>query len=135
VATILVIDDDAALRDLLRKVLEAEGHHVATAREGAEGLLIYRSAPCNVVITDLFMPGKDGIETIQELRASRADTRIIAMSGGASAGDLGPLMDARLLGADIALPKPFAMAVMVRAVRALIGSDEDAGSDTSGPAV
>jgi DNA-binding response OmpR family regulator len=135
VATILVIDDDAALRDLLRRVLELEGHHVVTAREGAEGLLIFRSAPCDLVVTDLFMPGKDGIETIQELRASHSDARIIAMSGGASTGDMGPLMDARLLGADIALPKPFAMAAMIRAVRALLGSEGEYNGDDPDPGV
>jgi DNA-binding response OmpR family regulator len=128
--TILVIDDDAALRDVLRRTLEREGYRVVTARDGAEGLLLYRSAPCAVVVTDLFMPGKDGIETIQELRGDFPDARIIAMSGGAARGDMGTLTDARLFGADIAMPKPFTMASMARAVRTLLQrqSGEGAGS-------
>jgi DNA-binding response OmpR family regulator len=123
-ATILVIDDDAALRDVIRRTLERDGHRVVVARDGDEGLLIFRSAPCDLVITDVFMPGKDGIETIQELRVQHPGLRIICMSGGASTGDMGPLTDARLLGADIALPKPFAMATLARAVKTLLRADE-----------
>ncbi|HSJ23396.1 MAG TPA: response regulator [Longimicrobiales bacterium] len=119
-ATILVIDDDPALRELLRKTLEHDGHRVITAADGAEGLDVYRSVACDIVVTDLFMPGKDGIETIQELRMEFPEARIIAMSGGASTGDMGSLMDARLLGADLALPKPFTMASMSRAVESLL---------------
>lgn len=119
-ATVLVIDDDPALRGLLRKTLEHDGHHVLTASEGAEGLELYRSVDCDIVVTDLFMPGKDGIETIQELRMEFPEARIIAMSGGASTGDMGSLMDARMLGADLALPKPFTMASMSKAVQSLL---------------
>jgi DNA-binding response OmpR family regulator len=124
-ATVLVIDDDPALRDILRRTLERDGHRVVTAREGEEGLRAFRSAPCDIVVTDLFMPGKDGIETIQELRMEYPAARIIAMSGGASTKDMGPLMDARLLGADIALPKPFSMASLSRAVKTLLHRDPD----------
>lgn len=128
-ATILVIDDDPALRDLLRKTLERDGHHVVTAGDGDEGLQAFRTGRCDIVVTDLFMPGKDGIETIQELRMEFPDAKIIAMSGGASTGDMGPLMDARLLGADIALPKPFSMASMSRAVKTLLNRDPESNGD------
>jgi DNA-binding response OmpR family regulator len=135
-ATILVIDDDPALRDVIRRALERDGHRVITAHEGEEGLRAYRSERCDIVVTDLFMPGKDGIETIQELRLEFAEARIIAISGGASTKDMGPLMDARLLGADIAIPKPFPMASLSRAVKTLLHrdpEDDGGGEDAAAP--
>jgi DNA-binding response OmpR family regulator len=135
-ATVLVIDDDPALRDVIRRALERDGHRVITAHEGEEGLRAYRSEPCDIVVTDLFMPGKDGIETIQELRLEFPEARIIAMSGGASTRDMGPLMDARLLGADVAMPKPFPMASLSRAVKTLLHrdpDDNDGGEDGAAP--
>src|ERR1700736_5617015 len=77
---ILLIEDNDALRPLLRKSLETAGHEVAEARHGAEGLRLYRERPADVVVCDLFMPEKDGLETIRELRAS-GDVKIIAISG------------------------------------------------------
>jgi two-component system, chemotaxis family, chemotaxis protein CheY len=88
-----------------------------------------------VVVTDLFMPGLDGIETIQMLRDEFPGARIIAISGGASSGEMGPLKDARMLGADVALPKPFAMAALGRAVRALVERGAAAGEESFDPDV
>jgi CheY-like chemotaxis protein len=129
-AAILVIEDDDVLRRLLRRALERDGHVVHEAGEGAEGVALYRRTRCDVVITDLFMPGQDGIETIQQLREENDGVRIIAISGGASSGDMGPLADARLFGADIALPKPFPIASLSRAVGVLLESGEHHGSGT-----
>ena len=104
---ILIIDDDDALRATVRKVLERDGHSVREAADGAEGLEAIESDPPDLVITDLFMPEKEGIETILELRESHPDLRILAVSGGGRVGPGGPLSDAEALGADASLAKPF----------------------------
>jgi CheY-like chemotaxis protein len=119
-ATILVIDDDDAVRRMVRLSLERAGHQVAEARNGMEGAMLYRSRSFDLVITDVFMPEQDGIETIQELRGEYPSIRILAISGGGSAGLSGPLTDARLLGADDVLAKPFDAAHLVTAVEVLL---------------
>ncbi len=81
VARILVVDDDNAIRRLLRVVLERRGHSVVEAANGAEGLRCYRAAPTDLVITDIQMPVMDGLQMIKELRGAFPTAKIIAMSG------------------------------------------------------
>jgi two-component system, chemotaxis family, chemotaxis protein CheY len=119
-ATILIIDDEASVRLLVRRTLERAGYEVTEAVNGVEGVRAYRASPTDVVITDLYMPEQDGIETIQLLREEFPAARIIAMSGGASLGSAGPLHDARLLGADATLPKPFSLEALTRTVAQLL---------------
>ena len=119
-STVLIIDDDAAMRRMIRTWLQRDGYHVAVARDGAEGMALYRTAPADVVITDVFMPGQDGIETIQQLREEFPDSRIIAISGGPVSGTNDSLTDAKLLGANITLAKPFTMDLLTRALTELI---------------
>ncbi|CAN5621439.1 response regulator [soil metagenome] len=118
-ACILVIDDDVAVRRMIRTVLERGGHTVVEAGDGAEGMKLYHAHDVDVVITDLYMPGQDGIETIQLLREEAPDCRILAISGGASVGSEGPLRDARMLGANDVLAKPFDRAQLLDAVKRL----------------
>lgn len=104
---ILVIDDDEALRRTLRRTLERAGHTVIEAGDGNRGLEVLRAERPALVVTDLVMPDRDGIETIQAIRAEFDGVKIIAMSG---AGRMDPeerLTDAELLGADATLRKPF----------------------------
>jgi CheY-like chemotaxis protein len=108
-ASILIMDDDQAVRTMMRRALERAGHRVSEAQDGAEGMKLYRDAPVDLVITDLYMPGQDGIETIQQLRDEFPRSRIIAMSGGASVAAEGPLRDAEMFGADATIAKPFTM--------------------------
>ena len=108
-ASILIMDDDQAVRHMMRRALERAGHRVSEAEDGAEGMRLYRDTPMDLVITDLYMPGQDGIETIQQLRDEFPRSRIIAMSGGASVAAEGPLRDAEMFGADATLAKPFTM--------------------------
>lgn len=121
-AHILVIDDDAPLRSLVREILEREGHSVADAEDGDEGLHLFRERLPDLVITDIIMPGKEGIETIQELRGECPGVRILAISGGGTRGPSGPLWDARLLGADETLAKPFRIAELRDAVRRILST-------------
>ena len=108
-ASILIMDDDQAVRTMMRRALERAGHRVSEAQDGAVGMRLYRDTPVDLVITDLYMPGQDGIETIQQLRDEFPSSRIIAMSGGASVAAEGPLRDAVMFGADATIAKPFTM--------------------------
>jgi CheY-like chemotaxis protein len=115
-ARILLIDDNALLRTLLRLQLEAAGHEVLEAADGGEGIRLYRSQPVDLVLCDLFMPGKEGLETIRELRGSGAG-RIIAISGDGPLDASDFLRIATMLGAARALNKPFDAATLLEAVR------------------
>lgn len=123
-ANIVVIDDDSALCDVMRRILEREGHDVRTAENGVAGMqLIAESAP-DLVITDLLMPEKEGIETIMEIGELFPGVRIIAISGaGTMEDEAGPLADAELLGATATLSKPFSVEQLLALVDRTLGSD------------
>lgn len=104
-ASILVIDDDEALRLLLRTILEADGHQVREAGNGRIGLALYRAQTADVVITDILMPEQDGMEVILELTREFLDARVIAMTG--ASGNQNFLSVAKLFGARHILEKPF----------------------------
>lgn len=119
-ADILLIDDDAGIRRLLRAALLKAGHSVRLATDGVEGVAQYRELPADLVITDVYMPRQDGIETIQQLREEFPASRILAISGGAAQGVTGPLQDAVLFGADATLAKPFTMDRLLKTVAELL---------------
>lgn len=104
-ASILIIDDDEALRHLLRDILQTEGHEIREAANGREGLALYRAQPADLVITDILMPEQDGMEVILELTREFLDARVIAMSG--ASGEQNLLSVAKLFGARHILEKPF----------------------------
>lgn len=103
---ILVIDDDDLVRESIKLGLELADYQVAQANDGAVGLKIAVQGAFDLVITDILMPNKEGIETIQELRRKKPALKIIAISGGDRRG--GSFLDmAEKLGADKTLRKPF----------------------------
>jgi CheY-like chemotaxis protein len=106
VAHILIIDDQDHVRRLILDLLP-QHHRVLEAKNGVEGLRVYRQQPVDLVLCDLFMPDKDGIETIRELRRHNPAVKIVAMSGGSFDGRMNLLGVARALGADGVLGKPF----------------------------
>lgn len=114
--SILVIDDDDGLRDALRRNLQKAGYQVVEACEGGQGLQQLEHAAVDLVILDIFMPGKEGLETITELRRSHSNLRVIAMSGGGSSGMIDILQAARLFGARRTLTKPFTREQLLEAV-------------------
>ena len=118
--TILIIDDDQSLRDSLRRTLRREGYTVVEAAEGVEGLKVLKSHPVDVVLVDLFMPGKEGLETIAELRRSHPGIKIIAMSGGGEKGHMDVLKAAKLMGARRTLAKPFSREDLIEALDDLL---------------
>ena len=123
-ADIIIIDDEEALRSTMRKILERAGHEVREAADGDQGIELVRERVADLVITDIFMPGKEGMETIQELKEEFPDVRILAVSGGATLGASGPLMDAELFGADGSLAKPFTVESLQNAVTEVLDGAE-----------
>ena len=113
---ILVVDDDLQLREMLRQMLEQVGYEIIDAPNGKVALDLYRESPTDLIITDLIMPEKEGIETIIELRREFPDARIIAISGGGRFVTEDYLYIARKLGALHTLSKPFKRQDMLDAV-------------------
>jgi DNA-binding response OmpR family regulator len=120
VANILLVDDEEQLRSMLRLVLEEAGHVVQEASDGQKALESFKNQQPDVVVTDLVMPNKEGIETIMELRRIRRDVKIIAMSGGGRNNANDYLSLAKRFGACITLTKPFANKEMLDAVTAAL---------------
>jgi two-component system response regulator MtrA len=112
---ILVIDDDVLLLRTISRILIADGHEVFTANDGERAMVMYRDLQPDMVITDIFMPGQEGIETILRLRRNDNPVKILAISGT----DAEMLDTARLIGADDILEKPFRAQELVSRVRAL----------------
>jgi CheY-like chemotaxis protein len=116
--SILVVDDDAAIRVLLREILIGAGYRVSLAADGNEAIDFVRQQAVDLVITDLFMPEREGMETIQDLLTLRPGLPIIAMSG--EGRDLLPV--ARLLGARATVAKPFRSEELLETVASLLRS-------------
>jgi two-component system, chemotaxis family, chemotaxis protein CheY len=116
-ARIIVIDDNDAVRLTMRRTLERAGHEVLEASDGEAGLKLLAETGAPLVITDIFMPGQDGIVTVRRIRKEFPGVRVIAVSGGDATGRMDLRKDAELLGAERTLRKPFAPAELVRAVQ------------------
>lgn len=118
-ARILILDDEEAMREVTRMVLEEDGHEVEEASNGVAGLEMFRARPADVVLTDLIMPQKDGIETIRDLRREFPDVKIVAISGRGGTGVNANLERARRIGADLTIQKPCEPRDIREAVRSL----------------
>ena len=117
-ARILIIDDDVQILKMLRKMLESEGYEVVDAVDGNKGLKLYREDPTDLVITDIIMPEKEGIETIIDLRREFPEAKIVAMSGGGHGEAESYLHMAKRLGAQRTLTKPFGKGELLEAIGA-----------------
>jgi len=119
---ILVLDDDIEMRQLLRLMLEQAGYEVVAAGGGYEGMRLFRKEPTDLVITEMTMPEKDGIETIRELQRDFPRVKIIAISGGGQRVDPQRVLKiARDFGAAHTFAKPFKREALLEAVQTLIG--------------
>lgn len=115
---VLVVDDNEDIRDLIQVILTAAGYHVEVAPDGRAAIAAHRREPFELIITDLFMPHQDGIETIGTLRKSFPDVRVIAVSGGGRLlASTGYLATALAIGANAALSKPFEPELLLQTVR------------------
>ncbi len=119
-ARILVVDDDEQIRFMLRIILEREGYEVTDAPNGKWALALLVDAPADLVIIDIIMPVKEGIQTIIELRRDYPDLKIIAISGGGYVSAQQYLDSAVEFGADCTLAKPIPRADLLKAVRELL---------------
>ena len=116
-ATILVVDDDRQVCALLKEVLEEQGYTVESAVNGIEGISRYRNLPADLIIIDILMPEKEGLETILDLRREFPRVKIIAMSGGSERAKLNLLDLARRLGAQYTVNKPFQLQTITDLVK------------------
>lgn len=105
--SILVVDDEAPVREIMELTLRQAGHRVQCVGDGVKASRTLRSAPFDVLITDLLMPDRDGLELIREARRDFPLMRIIATSGGGRVAGDQYLQLARGMGAHAVLPKPF----------------------------
>jgi CheY-like chemotaxis protein len=112
-AVILVIDDERDIRELLREALEGAGHRVLTAGDGRDGLRVFHANRPDLVITDIFMPKRSGIDLVLQLGRLHPPPKIIAMSGVAGKGFLDASTEANVTRTFV---KPFDVQEVVRVV-------------------
>ena len=121
--TVLVVDDDEQLRGVVKLILLDSGYAVLEAANGGEVSALYDQHHPDLVITDLLMPDKEGLEVIMELNRSDHHARIIAMSGGGRINAESYLLLANKLGVRRTLTKPFTPDQLLEAVRLELGSE------------
>ena len=127
--SILLIEDDDAYREVLANALVEHGYAVTQAADGDKGVKLFRTAPTDLVLTDIVMPNKEGIATVMELRRDHPKLGIIAMSGGAALEPMLYLKIAGTFGATRTLKKPFDLPTLlttIEEVLAAAGKDEPA---------
>jgi DNA-binding NtrC family response regulator len=121
-STVLLIDDDSGMRDMIRRMLESAKYDVLDATSGVAGIALFRERRPDVVLTDILMPDKDGVETLREIRKIDPQARVIAMSGGGRAKYTNFLKVAKEFGATETIEKPFRREELLAAVaRVLAG--------------
>ena len=122
--SILIIDDEQGILSVLKDTLMLEGFNVLTAIDGIEGLKLFNDNKVDLVITDILMPRKEGIETIIEMKKICPEINIIAMSGGGKNQPEGYLGIAKQLGAKYTFAKPFDISDLIDAVNELLEEKE-----------
>ncbi len=125
---ILVIDDEPTALDLVRRILEMNGYEVLVATNGQKGVDLFLEQPCDLVVTDMVMPVKDGLQTILDLRSHVPDLPVVAISGGGTISKERYLAVAGYLDRVITVAKPFALEDITEAVKKLL---QDQNSEDS----
>jgi DNA-binding NtrC family response regulator len=118
--SILIVDDEPGIRELLCMMMVAAGHTAVTAEDGVQAPKVMAAQPIDIVITDLLMPERDGLEFITEIRKLYPKVKIIAMSGGGHIARDSYLRIAKNFGAHMLLEKPFSQAGVLSAVDAVM---------------
>ena len=128
VAIIVIVDDDPTIRLIASEMLRHEDHAVVQASDGDEALEVVSILPVDLVVLDMLMPNRDGLETITQLKAAHPEVRILAISSGGQMGSSLLLRTALAFGADEALPKPLHADTFTGAVARILASRVPAGS-------
>ena len=115
-AVAVVIDDDPQVRCLVAMMLKRAGYQVAQAKDGGEGMELCSSLDPEVIVTDIFMPRRDGIDVLREAKALPKQVRVVAISGGSPRLQVDFLSVADKMGADAIIQKPFTPAQLLHAV-------------------
>lgn len=121
-AKILLIDDDNDVRTMLRLTLAHFGHTVIEASNGRAGVNLFRQEGGDLLITDIVMPEKDGLEVVMEIKRVRPSVKIIAISGGGRNSATEYLHIAKLMGASKVIAKPFSSETLMAAVDELLAA-------------
>jgi len=133
-ALIMIVDDDAHIQLALRQIVESAGHRVIEASDGQDAIDLFEEFRPDLVITDVFMPHTDGIEMIRMIRWMTPAARIIAISGGCVGSGWNYLESVVVLGANLALQKPFTCSQLLSAIDRLLGGRTPVDSDRQEPA-
>ena len=128
-ASILLIDDENSIRRMFRTLLQSRGYTILEAADGNVAMQVLRERSVDLVITDIFMPSKDGLEVIKELRRGHPSTKIIALSGGNRRVGLEALSVAKLMGAAYVFDKPVDIFQSLEAIDTLLGKTIQAPDD------
>lgn len=118
---VMIVEDDGQVRKVWRAVLEEAGYEVTEAEDGFRAVEIQRENPADLVVTDLLMPGRDGLETIMHIRRADRSVKFIAVTGGGKILRSDLLRQARMLGATKTFQKPLEAEKLIEAVRELVG--------------
>lgn len=117
---ILLIDDDNHFREMFSELLRRNNYEVIETNDGRNALPLYENHQPDLVITDIIMPDKEGIETILDLKKKHPNAKIIAISGGGRTNAMDNLRSARLLGASLSFEKPFDHAEILDSISKLL---------------
>jgi CheY-like chemotaxis protein len=120
VSSILLVDDDDQFRTMLSEVLTNAGYQVHQASDGLQAIKYFESQPTDLVITDLVMPNKEGLELILDFKRLYSEVKIIAISGGGRNGPQDYLEAATEFGAQRVFAKPFSTKEIIEAIRQLL---------------
>lgn len=125
-AVIVIVDDDPTIRLIAAELLRPDGHVVVEAEDGDKALQVVDAMAVDLVVLDMLMPNKDGLETIVELRRTRPGIRILAISSGGRVGADQLLRTAMMLGADETLVKPLRLETFAATVSRLLSQPQPA---------
>jgi YesN/AraC family two-component response regulator len=130
-ATILLVEDEPLVSETLCSAMKGKGHTVVMAANGVEGLKRFAEGSFDLVVTDIIMPDKEGIEMILEMRRLKSDAKIVAISGGGRTGNVEFLRMAGTLGAMATLNKPIRLADFFNVLNRCLGEGSDAAKTSA----
>ena len=117
---VLIVDDSLSVRVMLREILEMNGYDVLEASNGEEGMRTFKQHPIDLVITDIVMPDKEGLDVVRELKQISTHVKIIAISGGGLVSPENYLRLAKAFGAHETFIKPFHPDAILKSVQQLL---------------